>query len=140
MSRKHIEEKDVSHAIDNYHLKRENEFKAYQFGQSWIFNDILQSLSMSCTNEHNSSLSNCTACMNFSFCANLINNYHLRHMILNGFYHDLMLQGWIFNLQSSCTPYCWMWNIPLTSYFIAGVNNNLSQYLKKESGNPTNGQ
>lgn len=84
---------------------------------------------MSGTNKHDTSLSNWSTSMSFCFSANLVDNDHLRHMVLNCFNHDFMLQWWFWNLHSSCGSNCWVRNIPVASYFIASINNDLNQFL-----------
>ncbi|GFZ09689.1 P-loop containing nucleoside triphosphate hydrolases superfamily protein [Actinidia rufa] len=82
-----IKKNELSHEK----LLRRMEIKANQIRNSGILYYIFQPLPMGGTNKHDSSFSNGTTSMNFSFCANLINNNDLRHVVLHCLNHDSVL-------------------------------------------------
>lgn len=107
------------------YLHNHMKIKTNQIRECRILHDILNLLSMSSPYKHDASLGNWPASMSFSFCANLINYNHLRHVIFYCFNHHAMLQRWLRYLHSSCAPYCCMRNIAIASNFITGINNHL---------------
>lgn len=75
----------------------------YQVRKSRVLYDVLELLSMSSANQHDSPFSNGTTCKRFRFCADLINYNHLRHMVLHRLDHHFMLQRRLRHLHSTRT-------------------------------------
>lgn len=84
---------------------------------------------MSSANQHHSPFSNGTTGKRFSFCADLINDDHLRHMVLYCLNHHFMLQRWLRYLHSTCTSNSRVRNISISSNFIARINYHLKTHF-----------
>ena len=96
----------------------------HQVGECGIGHKVFQQLSVSRADKLNTAFGNRSRSLGLEFSANLVDDNDLGHVVLHCLDHDRMLFAWALHLHTASTTDARVSNIPVTGYFIGGINNN----------------